>query len=87
MVMDIKAILPEMSAKDTHDLAACNEARSMAICAEMFYRASLGRKESRGWFIRANYPEIDKKNWLRWVTAKQEAEKMVLSTEPIHINK
>jgi succinate dehydrogenase/fumarate reductase flavoprotein subunit len=86
-VMEIKEELPGLKAKDPHDLARCNEAVSMALCAEMFYRASLERKESRGWFIREDYPERDDANWLKWVVIEDREGDMVLSAEDIPIDR
>jgi succinate dehydrogenase/fumarate reductase flavoprotein subunit len=87
MVLDVRAKLPELKARDTHDLAACNEAKSMALCAEMFYRASLERKESRGWFVREDFPETDNVNWLKWIILKDKDGEMTLSTEDIPIER
>jgi len=44
----IKGLLEKMTASDMHSLFECNEARSMALCAEMFFRSAKLRKESRG---------------------------------------
>jgi succinate dehydrogenase / fumarate reductase flavoprotein subunit len=85
MVMDVQAKLPEMKSRDTHDLAACNEARSMAVCAEMFYRASLERKESRGWHVRDDYRETDNVNWLKWIILRDVGEHMICSSKDIPI--
>lgn len=84
-VLEIKAKLPQLRAKDWHYLAACNEVASMVNSAEMFYRASLERKESRGWQIREDYPERDDKNWLKWVIVKDTDGEMVVSTEAVPI--
>jgi succinate dehydrogenase/fumarate reductase flavoprotein subunit len=48
---------------------AAHDARNMALSAELFYRTALERKESRGWFIREDYPERDDANWLKWINA------------------
>lgn len=80
---DIKRRLPELSAKDGHGLLGCHEVKSLAVCAEISFRAALARTESRGWHYREDYPERDDKNWLKWVIVKQEAGKMVISTEPV----
>lgn len=86
-VTDIQAELPELKAKDPHDLARCNEAASMAVCAEMFYRASLERKESRGWFVRQDYPATDNENWLKWIVLEYSEGQMSVSTEDIPIER
>jgi succinate dehydrogenase/fumarate reductase flavoprotein subunit len=86
-IKEVQQKLPELCAKDTHYLGKCHEARSMAVCAEMTFRSALMRTESRGMHLRDEYPKQDDKNWLKWVIAKQEAGKMVLSTEPVPIDK
>jgi succinate dehydrogenase/fumarate reductase flavoprotein subunit len=85
MILEVKDKLLGLKAADPHDLARCNEAKSMALCAEMFYRASLHRKESRGWFIREDYPETDNANWLKWIVLQDKDGEMDISTEDIPI--
>jgi succinate dehydrogenase/fumarate reductase flavoprotein subunit len=87
MVLEVKNKLYELKAADPHDLARCNEAASMALCAEMFYRASLERKESRGWFVREDYPEIDNVNWLKWIILQDKDGEIAISTENIPIER
>jgi succinate dehydrogenase/fumarate reductase flavoprotein subunit len=86
-IKEVQERLPELWAKDGHGLVKCHEAKSMALCAEMVFRAALMRTESRGWYYREDYPERDDKNWLKWIIIKQEAGKMVFSTEPVPIDK
>jgi succinate dehydrogenase / fumarate reductase flavoprotein subunit len=86
-IEEVQHMLPKLRAIDGHGLSRCHEARSMAICAEMTFRAALMRKESRGWHFREDYPKRDDDNWLKWIILKQEAGKMVLSTEPVPIHK
>jgi succinate dehydrogenase / fumarate reductase, flavoprotein subunit len=69
-VLALKAQLPSLTAKDPHYLAACNEAAAMVNSAEMFFRASLARTESRGWHIREDHPQRDDGDWLKWVILK-----------------
>ena len=87
MVLEVKEKLPEMKASDPHDLARCNEARSMTLCAEMFYRASLERRESRGWFVREDYPATDNVSWLKWIVLRDKDGEMAISTEDIPITR
>jgi succinate dehydrogenase / fumarate reductase flavoprotein subunit len=85
MILGVKERLPGLKAEDPHDLARCNEAKSMTLCAELFYRASLERKESRGWFVREDYPAIDNTNWLKWIVLEEKDGEMAVSTEDIPI--
>jgi succinate dehydrogenase/fumarate reductase flavoprotein subunit len=87
MVENVKSKLPTLKAKDSHELVRCHEAKSMAINAEILYRASLMRTETRGTNIREDYPQRDDKNWLKWIILRKEGEKMKLWTEPVPIEK
>ena len=86
-INEIENRLTELTAKDLHFLAKCHEAKSMAVCAEMTFRAALMRTETRGWQIREDYPKRDDENWLKWVIVKQKNGKMVLSTESVPIDR
>ena len=86
-IEEVQQKLPELAAKDGHGLLKCHEAKSMALCAEMTFRAALMRTESRGWHLREDYPERDDKNWLKWIIIKQKAGKMALFTEPVPIDR
>ena len=77
--------LPDLQAKDLHYLSKCHEVRSMALCAELTFRAALMREESRGFHFREDYPERDDKNWLKWIIIQPDGDKMKLSTQPIPI--
>ncbi|MCC8066495.1 MAG: FAD-binding protein, partial [Clostridiales bacterium] len=51
-----REVLPLLKAADAHELRLCHEVEHKALCAEMKLRASLERKESRGYHYRADYP-------------------------------
>jgi succinate dehydrogenase / fumarate reductase, flavoprotein subunit len=86
LLEEAKKRLSRVAAKDWHYLSACNELRSMALSAELFYRASLERRESRGWFVREDYPERDDASWLKWIVAKDRDGEPALSIEPVPID-
>ena len=84
---NLKEKMPVLQAKDPHYLSKCHEVKSMAICAELTFRAALMRTESRGFHFREDYPERDDKNWLKWIILKQDGHEIRLSTQPIPISK
>jgi succinate dehydrogenase/fumarate reductase flavoprotein subunit len=84
-LMKAKEKLPMMKAQDYHDLLSCHEAEAMVLCAELFFRASLLRKESRGWFYREDYPQLDNQNWMKWIVVKNVDGEMVFGTEDVPI--
>lgn len=75
--------LPQLRADDLHELARCVDVQSMALEAEIFYRASLERTESRGFHLREDYPEQDDARWLKWVIVKKDGDGMALRSDPI----
>ena len=87
IVAEAREASKDLCAEDWHDLLACHEAEAMVTCAEMFYAASEMRKESRGWFLREDYPDIDNKNWLKWIIVQNVDGKMTLHTEDVPIDK
>jgi len=84
---ELKVRIPTLQAKDLHYLSKCHGVRSMALCAELTFRAALMRTESRGFHFREDFPERDDKNWLKWIILKQNEDKMELSTRPVPIGK
>ena len=87
MIETLKEKLPSLYAKDFHYLGKCHEAMSMAICAELTFKAALMRDESRGFHFREDFPECDDKNWLKWIIIQQAEGEMKLTTQPIPIEK
>lgn len=84
-VEKLKARVSNLAAKDYHDLCNCHEAEAMVLSAEMQFRAASLRKESRGWFLREDYPQMDNKNWLKYITVRNECGKMVFDTEDVPV--
>ena len=80
IVMKAKEMVPAMKANDWHELMCCHEAEAMVLSAELHYRASSMRKESRGWFLREDYPERDDANWLKWIDVVNKDGEMTFST-------
>ena len=66
-ISSIQRSEPHTAAKDMHELFLCYENRAMLQCAELFFTSAYLREESRGWFVREDYPEKDDKNWLKWI--------------------
>ena len=81
-----KEMAKTLKADDFHGMLSCHEAEAMVFSCEMHVRASLMRKESRGWFFREDYPQMDNENWLKWIIVKKgEDGEMNFSTEDVPI--
>ena len=83
MVLATADDVQQLRAGDLHELTRCVDAQSMALEAELFYRASLERTESRGFHLREDFPERDDDRWLKWVVVKKDGDGMALRTEDI----
>lgn len=84
-VLALKEKLTELKAKDPHGVSAANECESIVLGAEMFFRASLERKETRGWHIREDFKERDDENHLNWIVLQNNEGSMSVSREDIPI--
>jgi succinate dehydrogenase/fumarate reductase flavoprotein subunit len=76
-------LVPQMYAKDPHELKLVHETANMVLAAEMILRASLFRKESRGAHYREDYPGRDDREWLAWTQLKEENGAMKVSKVPV----
>lgn len=83
----LKEKVGQMRADDFHWMLTCHEAEAMVLCAEMQLRASLMRKESRGWFLREDYPQMDNQNWLKYIVVKNVDGEMTFGTEDVPYEK
>ncbi len=79
--------LKELKADDYYEVLRCLDLKSMALCSEMFFRASLTRKETRGFHFREDFPEMDNDNWLKWVVIRKAGNEMQLLTQDIPIER
>jgi succinate dehydrogenase / fumarate reductase flavoprotein subunit len=59
----------------------------MVLVAEMVTRSALMRRESRGGHYRLDYPYRDDRDWLVNLFIREEAGRMALKREPIHLVK
>jgi succinate dehydrogenase / fumarate reductase flavoprotein subunit len=84
-VLALKAQVPSLAAADPHYLAACHVAESMVLGAEMFYRASLAREESRGWHLREDFPQRDDARFLKWIELRDAAGEMAVSLHDVPV--
>ncbi|MBP1627655.1 MAG: SdhA [Holophagaceae bacterium] len=82
----LKAELPKLVASDGHSLSACIETKAMVLCAEMFFRASLERKETRGWHIREDFPSRDDSANPYWVDLENVGGEMAVSRTEVPLN-
>jgi succinate dehydrogenase/fumarate reductase flavoprotein subunit len=76
--------VPALYAEDPHELVKAHETANMALVAELFLRASLERKETRGDHYREDFPKTDNKNWLKWINIIKDMQgKPHLETETV----
>jgi len=54
-----RVFLPKLMAKNPHYLMRCIECRNIMELAELHMRACLERNETRGYFVRSDYPDRD----------------------------
>ncbi len=81
-VEELQALLPEIKADDPHQMFGANECAAMLLCSEMFFKASLERKESLGWFLREDYPEPSK-DGLHWVIVENKDGQVAVGKERV----
>jgi len=61
------------------------EVENLIDIAEIMFRTAMMRKESRGMFVRDDYPERDDKNWLKHIVVKKQNDEMRLMAVPVEL--
>lgn len=84
-VLELKAQFGRIAAKDPHQVIAANECRSTVLCAEMYFRSSLERKETRGWHIREDFEARNDKDFMKWIVMQDKDGEMDLTLEPLPV--
>jgi len=84
-VLELKGQFSRISAKDPHEVIAANECRSTVLCAEMYFRASLDRKESRGWHLREDFEARNDKDCMNWIVLQDQGGEMALTHENLPV--
>jgi len=81
-----KAKAKNLKADDFHTLLSCHEAEAMVLCCEMQLKAAYMRKESRGWFLREDFPLMNNDEWLKWIIVQNKDGEMTFNTEDVPID-
>ncbi len=81
----IKPMVVQLMAEVFQGLLSCHEAEAMVLSAEMQFKGASMRKESRGWFLREDYPQMDNENWLKWIVCEDDNGEMKFYTEDVPI--
>lgn len=72
-----------LKAPHAHGFVRLHETECMIDTAEVIFKASKMRRESRLSHMREDFPNRDDKNWLKWILVKERQGQPYLWTEPI----
>jgi succinate dehydrogenase/fumarate reductase flavoprotein subunit len=72
-----------LKARNPHELMRCLEVKCIIDNADLVMRASLARKESRGGFRRADFPQQDDQNYFAFIAIRLEGNEYKFSKIPI----
>ncbi|MCL2492605.1 MAG: FAD-binding protein [Clostridiales bacterium] len=84
-ILELREQMGRIDAEAPHHLFGVNEIDATLLCAEMFFRASLERKDSIGWFLREDYP--DPPDDLEWIVIENDGGKPKIVKEPVPIER
>lgn len=79
----IEAAMPDVNVKSSLDLAQLLDLRASIVSAEATVRGALERRESRGAHQRTDYPDIDERLNLNFVTRMDADGTQILSTQNV----
>ncbi|MDX1485895.1 MAG: FAD-binding protein, partial [Alphaproteobacteria bacterium] len=79
----IRARFADLKAPDNHELVRIKETEAMMIAAEIIFRASKLREESRMSHFREDFDFRDDENWLAWIDVHRSENGPVLEKTPI----
>jgi succinate dehydrogenase/fumarate reductase flavoprotein subunit len=76
--------LPELFAPDPHEVVKALELENMVEVAELYFKASMLRTESRYSHRNMDYPRQDNENWLKFINWQEDENgELVRSFEPV----
>ncbi|MBI2935124.1 MAG: FAD-binding protein [Chloroflexi bacterium] len=76
-----------LRARDWHELVKAHQKRSYITCVGLTFKSSLERHETRGYYLRADYPFTDNANWLKHVVLKPESDGIRIRHEPLPMDR
>ena len=79
--------VPEMGNDDAHYLMKRLETEAIARVTEMYLKASLMRKETRGGHYREDYPERNDAEWLGWIKIARDGGDMALTLDKVPVER
>ncbi len=84
-LQELRGRVPDLMAENPHELMKTLEVQNLIDCGEMVAQAALFRTESRcrPFHYRVDYPNRDNDNWLAFVIARKDGERMSLSKRPV----
>jgi len=79
----LRARFQDLKAPNNHELVRIKETEAMMMAAEIIFRASKMREESRMSHFREDFDFRDDKNWLAWIEVHESADGPVLAKTPV----